>query len=358
MAAAASTDRDRFSALDGLRGLAALTVVVSHSANVGYLPSFLGNGLGQMGVVLFFGLSGFLMAHLHFRSKPNVIAIRRYAIHRASRVLPLFYAIVATAAILLVVMGSGFYGIDSLEIALLHIILVHGTGVLWTVPVECQFYAIFVIFWAAKYNDRLWTAVAIACVVQAFLCAIYYVHDPKVAPDTLVSWFQFFVAGMLLGSFYSRIGRYLDQRDARTALAPIAWFLVLAVIVVPPEVRRMMSLPIFPNFVDPVTAGYPIILLFFTIYGIGPFANLSIPILRWYGRISYSLYLLHVLVIDAIRKLVEWGFLPHPLGFPFILAVSTAVAACSFHFLERPMQTRIRSALEGHGSERQRQIAS
>jgi len=50
--------------LTGLRGLAALIVFVSHSANVGLLPHFFGTGFGQVGVMIFFLLSGFLMSHL------------------------------------------------------------------------------------------------------------------------------------------------------------------------------------------------------------------------------------------------------------------------------------------------------
>lgn len=48
--------------LDGLRGLAAYIVLVSHASNMtGLWGTLLGNGAGQFGVMLFFVLSGFLM---------------------------------------------------------------------------------------------------------------------------------------------------------------------------------------------------------------------------------------------------------------------------------------------------------
>ncbi|MEO0035979.1 MAG: hypothetical protein RLZZ501_2002, partial [Pseudomonadota bacterium] len=53
-------------ALDGLRGFAAAIVLFSHFSNAFNLwDRLFGAGAGQHGVLLFFVLSGFLIAHLH-----------------------------------------------------------------------------------------------------------------------------------------------------------------------------------------------------------------------------------------------------------------------------------------------------
>ena len=57
----------RIHTLTGLRGIAALLVFISHCGAQSILPSFLGKGFGQIGVMLFFVLSGFLMTHLYIR---------------------------------------------------------------------------------------------------------------------------------------------------------------------------------------------------------------------------------------------------------------------------------------------------
>ena len=59
-------------ALTGLRGVAALIVFVSHGANEGVLPAMLGNGFGQIGVMIFFVLSGFLMGQLYLRRSLDI----------------------------------------------------------------------------------------------------------------------------------------------------------------------------------------------------------------------------------------------------------------------------------------------
>ena len=51
-------------ALDGLRGAAALMVVVAHASQYFVPESWWGN-IGSSGVLVFFALSGFLMAYLH-----------------------------------------------------------------------------------------------------------------------------------------------------------------------------------------------------------------------------------------------------------------------------------------------------
>ncbi|TIW24509.1 MAG: acyltransferase, partial [Mesorhizobium sp.] len=59
----------RLQNLDGLRGLAALLVVAGHLCNVlGVLPGIFGAGGAQVGVQLFFCLSGFLMGMLYLNA--------------------------------------------------------------------------------------------------------------------------------------------------------------------------------------------------------------------------------------------------------------------------------------------------
>ena len=83
-------------ALDGIRGCAAVLVVLSHLARVGLTdttPQF----SGPAGVLLFFVLSGFLMGHLYLWKPMDRPAIVRYLIARIARVVPIYYIVVIAA---------------------------------------------------------------------------------------------------------------------------------------------------------------------------------------------------------------------------------------------------------------------
>jgi peptidoglycan/LPS O-acetylase OafA/YrhL len=94
---------DRTAAMDGARGLAVLIVFLSHSSGRQQaLTSFLQfQGIGHIGVYLFFVLSGYLLAdHLfHEYALKGNISIQKFLIRRCCRILPLYY-FVLTATII------------------------------------------------------------------------------------------------------------------------------------------------------------------------------------------------------------------------------------------------------------------
>ena len=77
-----------------------MTVVISHAVADRFAPrDALGGGLGQYGVAIFFVLSGYLMGMLYAGRDPRT-QWRRYAVARAARVLPLFYAVLLVSGAL------------------------------------------------------------------------------------------------------------------------------------------------------------------------------------------------------------------------------------------------------------------
>ena len=68
-----------YPAIDGLRAIAAYTVVFSHLTNIsGIFGGAFGFGAGQLGVMLFFVISGFLMGKLYMTtawSGPAVVDV-------------------------------------------------------------------------------------------------------------------------------------------------------------------------------------------------------------------------------------------------------------------------------------------
>ncbi len=133
------SDRN-IAALDGIRGFAAATVFVSHIGLYGYAPTL--KGLGQLGVMLFFVLSGFLMGLLYGGRARGPSDWVVYGLKRFFRVYPLFA--VCCIAYYLLMAADVSWTIRVAEDRLIdHLLLNYGEGVLWTIPVEMKFYALF-----------------------------------------------------------------------------------------------------------------------------------------------------------------------------------------------------------------------
>ncbi|HVE52277.1 MAG TPA: acyltransferase family protein, partial [Ramlibacter sp.] len=104
--------------LDVLRGVAALLVLVSHSDHAGLLDiglQSLQKGIvGALGVYMFFMLSGFLI-WTSARNLGRPGATRLYAIHRFTRLVPLYLVNLAFVLLLLPHLESAFKPVVSMD---------------------------------------------------------------------------------------------------------------------------------------------------------------------------------------------------------------------------------------------------
>ena len=104
MSRAAAPISTRLPALDGVRALAVLLVMLSHSLwrfpeTAPWLPWL---AQGALGVQLFFVLSGYLITTLLLRERDRTgrISLSSFYMRRARRILPAFLAYVAVIALL------------------------------------------------------------------------------------------------------------------------------------------------------------------------------------------------------------------------------------------------------------------
>lgn len=113
------------SSLDGVRGLAALMVLAEHSGLV--------DGIGAIGVWLFFGLSGFLLATPFVRNPEKAYSIsylQSFLLRRFKRIIPLYYTYILITML---------FQVKNPEI-FRHLMFLQGDGHMWTIPQEMFFY--------------------------------------------------------------------------------------------------------------------------------------------------------------------------------------------------------------------------
>lgn len=321
-----SADRRSFPALNGLRGIAALLVITGHFANnLGYGGSVFTKGTGQVGVMLFFVLSGFLMGWLYIDRSLNRNEITAYAVRRFARVVPL-YLFVVTAAYVSFLFGTPRFDINNQNI-LAHIFFIHGESVLWTVAVEIQFYFLFPIIWWL-HSRRL----AVIGVMLTILALSYNGFAHRI---DLLSTGHFFLTGILVSIYTKAIDRQPSW------MFPVAMLILVFLL---PSVLQFFGIKFSLWKSAAYVIGIPIVLLACVKNDLAD-AILGSKIPAFFGQISYSAYLLHMPVIwyfgGLIRK-VSYG----PVMIVVFLAIVTVVAYASYRLIELPAQAWIRRSAE------------
>ena len=323
-----TASRPGIPALDGLRGCAALIVLVSHYSNdFGLFGGVLGHGAGQTGVMLFFVLSGFLMAYLHIATDFNAASLWNYAVRRAARVYPLFVVVAAAFMLQQSHAGGGTWFIQWLRQILL---IDPGFSVLWTVRVEILFYAAFIGIWLIyKILGRLPTL--------AGLCAaVIFLSTGSLAYSGLF-WAsaRFFLFG-IISALLLDFARTPISRGARIVPILAALLFFSLPLGFPAIIKLVLGVDTQPWHNDFVAA--QLALLFNLILRDHGWLNraLCTPAARWLGSISYSLYLLQPFVLQAVAAL--WPGAPLAFSGAAVLLGALAAASLSRRFIERPMQ--------------------
>lgn len=366
---------ERLPALDGLRGVAALMVVLTHAA---FLTGVSGQrrldghllGRGDFGVSIFFALSGFLLYRLmvHERSSTGKVRIVAYAARRFARVVPAYWV---TLAALVVVTAPGprdvllhaatgqIYVPDSAITAF---------GQSWSVATELSFYLVLPLLtlWMVRLRSRRSSApMVVMCSLFAVTSALGLLVAPAwlgediILERTLPWRAPHFLVGMIIAEAVItpdlRLSRWLrtlaDQPGGCLSLAgaaylaattPLAGSLLL-------EPAHGIHLALRTFFASVVAAGLllPLALGHGSVWS----ALLSHPGTRWLGTVSYGVFLWHLPVLEGIisvsgAPLFRGGLLPLlAVGLP----ISLLLGFLSHRLIELPA-SRLAARLTRHGS--------
>jgi peptidoglycan/LPS O-acetylase OafA/YrhL len=385
-----SGTRDRFIAGNPLRAVAALSVLVYHTAYYvakaagfgwfyGAYDGFAGHVLGSMdlGLFVFFVLSGYLIsfpfvnAFIRGASPPHV---GQYLWRRLLRIVPAFWIILT---ILLLCVGS--YGASSGQLAGVYgFAQNYGNakisrimGQAWTLDVELAFYVALPVVMAILAGpcrrlgerDRRRILYAVLAGGALLSLALRALGPTSVTPSTfawqtsLPSMAFAFIPGVALAALETT---HVPARlRARGSSLPAA--LVLAIGLMLLAVFASRTTTVSPQFLDALGG-------FLAAAGTGALVGSALVmqwstgscwrvldnrLMHWTGERSYSLYLVHLVIAIAIA--LGWSTLTSTatvrlaIVLPVVVTASVGVAAGSYRLFERPfLRMRIRREADQH----------
>jgi peptidoglycan/LPS O-acetylase OafA/YrhL len=301
--------------LDAVRGIAILLVLLFHGMarplhaelSVVGRSLFAVSQYGWTGVNLFFVLSGFLITGILLDAKHGPDYFRRFYFRRALRILPALYGT------LLILLIGGWISFRFAAISILFLAnfaavlgLAHWYGPLWSLAVEEHFYMLWP-FVVHRCSARKLTIVAsVVCIASPLLRILNLVGSP--VPQhfaSLYTWFN--LDGLSLGALLAiwlRAPSFRRERLASIALpitiaSGVAFFLLVG--------RQWADATVVTSACNLASAGF---LSWVLLVGTSHWKFLvDRPILKFYGFISYGLYLIHILAFHLSDVLLS-----HPLA--------------------------------------------
>jgi peptidoglycan/LPS O-acetylase OafA/YrhL len=300
--------------LDAIRGIAVVGVLLLHGFSWQYgglqfgglARIFLGaTQPGWIGVNLFFVLSGFLITGILLDSKKNPHFYRCFYTRRALRILPAYYSLLILL-LLLQLSSVGFVGLSFLYLA--NVTTIFGVacryGPLWSLAVEEHFY----IFWPALVRKLTSTRLAmVSAGILVFVPVLRAVcFDLGWGKDGL-AWYTWFVAdGLAAGSLLAIVLRSSITRKRveqlcalllgfGSLLGALGWCFGIG------TRERLLGAALQHTTINIFFAG---VLLLFLLAGSSSkkhYVNNSW--LRFFGYISYGLYLNHLLAFRMYDRI-------------------------------------------------------
>lgn len=345
----------RSATLDGIRGIAILSVLAFHTLRISTplnpavsVWRFFQDS-SWAGVDLFFVLSGFLITGILLDSKGQQGYFRNFYARRSLRIMPLYYAVLTIALVILPLIAGSHLPEMYTQLRQHQIWLwlylqnyfqargshaLPGFGHFWTLAVEEQFYwfwPLIVFFSSRKLLLRICVAV---CVLEPVLRFLLLAAG---STPWAVREFTFTRMDSLL---YGAIAAILVREGA-----DFIKFRILYLVAAACATAFLVLISIRHGFilyedVNTVVLGYSAVGIVCAVFILACVASkgqlartVSSPVLAWFGRHSYALYIIH----PALLAIYETKA-PHSLQvntFPAAIVRFAAIAlpSCAFAWL-------------------------
>jgi peptidoglycan/LPS O-acetylase OafA/YrhL len=341
--------------LDGIRAISVLIVMLGHSGLGTIVP-------GGLGVTIFFFLSGYLITTLMLAEhrRTGKINVLHFYARRVFRLMP---PLIVTLAIAYTLVYAGLLAggvtIKGLAAQLLYFANYYelfldpgntvpdGTGILWSLAVEEHFYIVYPFFMVLMLGASLKLRPIAA--LLGFVCIavlawrIHLVHAPGFLPERTYYASDTRIDSIIYGCILALVMNPAPQKDQPGSMSAIQWALLatagaamaLTLVYRDPAFREtsrysIQGLALMPFFYFAVRFSHNQL-----------FRYLNSPWIMTLGTYSYSIYLIHYIIIRLIDTNIHAiGEKPY-LVFPAALLISSAYAAGIDRFVE-PFFKRLR----------------
>ncbi|MES2675337.1 MAG: acyltransferase [Pseudomonadota bacterium] len=328
-----SSAKKKFDSLQVFRGLAALGVVIRHTAistdsHIASIPAWL-DGIfknGFLGVDFFFVLSGFIIMSSHFNDEKSVAAWKTYGFKRFVRIFPPYWPIAIALMLSYIFLPS--LGQETRHYSVLSSLLLlpdyqpPALIVAWTLIHEVLFYLIFCLFFI---SNRVFL-IFLACWV--FAIGVTASHFKAVAYSP---FFTVLLHPINLEFVFGMCTAYLATKTSKHLGIPLIFlgFSTFALLLLWPfayECRFLFGLSFSALVLGSVLLEH----------------GKALPIPRWMvliGDASYSIYLIHNPLNSVTGRLIGrfQGFATWGVGM-LVGVISSIIAGVIYHFIiEKPL---------------------
>lgn len=328
-------DRTKF--ITGMRAYSAIAVFLIHSGGggLGQMSNFFSNliGFGKFGVISFFVISSFTI----FMSidSDSEFSYKKYLIRRFLRIAPLFYII--TLVCYFFIGGIPYYLElfkieNSIQGVILHLsflnlfnvrYLNYLVGVEWTIPIEFFYYIIIppIFFYLKKNPFRIIHLLAFGFIISLLSMDIFsFLYNPiDKGISNLFSIEKYAFTYMCGFGTYFFYKKYMHLQFNSFHLFELLLILFVLIYLNIPYQEYYISIWVALLIIVASSQNSLTKILF------------ENRIIQFLGKISYSIYLLHFIILNNLPKsfsqIEKFGF-----GFGFTILLSSV----TYYLIEKP----------------------
>jgi len=343
--------------LDGMRAFSIFLVLLAHGSGAfGYQSEYLGY-FAQLGVSIFFVISGLLITWLMIRERDatGTFSLPDFYVRRCLRILPVFWLLILVVSALKFAQVISINWSDVLRaFTFTHNYppsLSHPQGTdygwwlhhTWSLSLEEQFYLIWPSLFALlprRQAPRLALMMAfsgpVLRILNYYLLPSFRGHEEGSFQTSIDILMAGCAAAFLLESPVWR--HRIERIRVWPTLLATSFFLLVAYPILDsrfatPSLARTVMHAIFPTILA-VAVALSLLILVTAKQGV-VFRAVNLPVVRHVGKISFSLYIWQQLfLVPSFGTSADGGLWRLPVLFRCLILY--LVALCSFNLIERP----------------------